>query len=657
MTIPNAIYLAYRTVLDQALGVYDLNPSELARYYVFKRFEYANPRFVSERQIDISLRAKADPVLMKAFDLPDIFGPQEIDFLSLLLRRTRGKVIRLVGNVGTGKSTLLQYMLDCYLPTQNAFRDGLMVLVDAAELLLTQATYDYATFVRRIISALWENLRASRKLSFADPALDDLLAGSGSPNGWWIHRSEIFVEKLVECLRKEVKSRQENCVILAFDNVDIVTADVQQHLARFTEELAAAVRCTVVVALRPPNVRNFGYPSEGQRIRPDDLWQRPPLLREVLSNRLRMVLDGRDNLRVPRPISLRGRNATMTFSHIERFIHNVITVVLTDSVVSTLEQLTNYNVRHALDLMHHFLMSWNLDIDVLLGPVFHLEVTGESPKRPDMTDDLIVALCLRNHRLYSSKWSDLDNLFVIVNTDLQTHQLLKIRLLKKCLASSDGCVLGSLVAHLKRFGYHEDAIVRAIEQLSVQNWRLITLEKKANAQDGNRRVDGSPDGVSHNLADIVASAAAASLTVTITDAGIYYVEQLLRRINYIQLVADELPLPATISMAGQTIYDRLKGFLRFVTYLSDRELAELEKFINSGSDPTSAYSEIEHVYGETIVTVDLYESFMANLERLHRTHHMADVDTYNKLMETAAELRSSVLTKYHSLVRRATYHG
>ena len=84
-----------------------------------------------------------DPALKRDFDVPDCFSALERELLSFLQVKIGGKFLRIVGDPGTGKSTLIRYMFRDYLPQQPFFAKGKIIVIDLAKAPRTRREFTY----------------------------------------------------------------------------------------------------------------------------------------------------------------------------------------------------------------------------------------------------------------------------------------------------------------------------------------------------------------------------------------------------------------------------------------------------------------------------------------------------------------------------------
>ncbi len=588
---PNAIYQAYRHLLDAVFVQQRLCKKDFENLYVFERFELVKHRFALPFADDPSIELLDDPVMQRAFDLRSEFGQQERDLLSFLMTEVDedGKCMRLVGEVGTGKSTFLRFMFKDYLPRQEFFRGGKILYVDFSEILISHDCYDYELTVERVC---WELLR---RLMGSKEAKEEF---------------RVFNEaRLLDLLRSLGDQVGQSRVVIVLDNVDTWPTTFQQNLAILVQQLARAARCTVVIAMRPLTAKSFAVDCEGWA--PSYLLeQRPPLLHKVIEKRLRQHLESKIDFRLPRVVSMQGSRFTIKFTGIERYISNFINLLMHEKVRQALENLTNYNVRLALLWTLDFLMSWNLDIPQLLGPVFRAQFAKGPVKSLDVMETFILAMGLKDHQMYFPSVSNLENLFSAHLANAEHDLLIKLRCLVYCHAHQPSSNATMLKEHLSKFGYSTEEQHTALNQLVRASRRLLLpLE------------GGSFESLTQ---------------LKISSAGEYYLDDLMYRANYLQMVADDIPLPQPVQVTGGTIYERFHGILDVLETLANQELADYRRFLKLGGEAEELLglygdcSAIEKVVQRLTVTVRRLEDAGAMTDRSARTDLLQAVDRLSR---------------------------
>ncbi len=559
--LPNGFYQLYGHLFDEIFLEKTFDFDVLKDLYIFDRYEPAREPFVPREW------QKVDPVthseLEKEFLLDPNFGYQERQLLSFLLTKlTDGKLLGIVGDVGTGKSTFIQYMFKHYIPGQPFGRDTRIWVVDISHVLQTQEKYAY----HETVAAVLPEVRNA--FIEADATIDD----TGPWTGY----------QFVEYVRGEIRRLSDRRkVIIVFDNVDRFPASFQKNLAQLCDTLVEATSSTVVVALRPITIPHFVLPARAGGTPPQYLEQRPPLIEKVLQRRLEHFTKARGEFKSPHQIRIAGKSVHVSFATVERFVPNFIKLVVERRVQEALEHLSNRNVLVAsmwtLDLMR----AWNLNVPELIDHPGSQEV--HLREHSDNFDTFITALGYSNHDMYFRSTSRLENLFSAGLMDSRHDTLIKCRCLKYCNHHPGPVQKETLLCHLRKFGYEEYEVAKAVNALLEAPRRLL------------QSVDGS------TLAEIN--------TVGISTAGRWYLNKILFYMRYIQIVADDMLLPEEKSLNDGSWPKRMRNLLDVLELIGEREIEEVKSFMSSGSDQNVLADEYIRVYGKGPLAVEMMNSF------------------------------------------------
>jgi hypothetical protein len=603
---PNGLYEAYRYLLDQIFVQTEFDKDQLRHLYIFDRAQYVGERFRPRgwQRVEVV----EDPVLLKDFEIRPEFGEYEREFLSFLRVDLRGKLLRIVGEPGTGKSTFLRFMLDSYLPQQRFFGSGRLISLDLSKVLRVHDRYEYDQTADLLISNL----------------VSSLLKTDAPPRGCagWSHQD------LVDWVRQEVEERGPARVLVAFDNVDVFDAGFQESLWRISESLARSTGCTVILCMRPINSRYFtacGVAGNSVRY---DMWQRPPVLHSVIQRRLEYFLEANEDFKPNRLLRIAAREFWVTFSDMRSFIERFLDMLLDNRIQNALDNLSNYNVKLALLWTLRFISSWNLNVPLLLGRL--IRATGlEMPSEgADEFDTFIVALGLGNYSMYFPRSSCLENLFSAHIRGRESDLLIKYRILKYCSGSSAPVRKDELVEHLRRFGYDSGEIVRAVSLLVAPPRRLL------------RSMDGEEFQEMRTLEP--------------THSGKYYLHRLIYYLKYVQIVADDIDIPEDLSHAmtmDRSIYERMGATLRFIDLIGNREFDEANRFISSGGDSCKLSRHYASIYGTRPLCVEMVDSARASMMSIYaRLHYPASSKEKDALCEEADRIASEFRDRFAGLL-------
>lgn len=595
---PNGFFESYARFFNEVLVQDEFRTDPLRHLYVFDRHQYAEPRFYPARGWE-EVSSISDPELESEFAIDENFGGMEKELLSFLLVRRLSKVLKIVGDIGVGKSTFLQYMLECYLPRQKFFEHGIYIPINMIKIFRDRTEYSYSEVIQ-LLEEWFPDLYRQHAVA-GDNILPDC------PSGW---------KQLLRFLHQLVSARGENRVILAFDNVDAFPPDFQMCLWDVTQQLAECSGATCIVAMRKVNSRYFESLDRMPGTAYYLMEQRPPVVSRVVQRRMLYFLYRDDEIRKRRRICVQARDYNIEFGDLEEFVKKFVDILLDKTAADFLENLTNFNVRVAMRWTLRLLQSWNLNVvrmvTSLINALGHQRYTD-----PLVTfDTLVNALGLNNHSVYFPSESCLENIFSAGLKDTSTDLLVKYRILKYCDAQDWPVRKKALLSHLAVFGYGTRECQPALDQLMAHPRRLIR----------------SDDGESFD----------SLRTIELNPAGRYYLARLIHYMDYLQLVMYDCYLPDALVDAldrQSTLPSRIASVVGFVEFIGDTELSEICRGIKRlGVRFRQDYSG---VYGDDLLAARI----LANLERevklIYRAVRSGD-DAHNSSVEICSLVQAAM---------------
>jgi hypothetical protein len=554
---PNGFYQAYRHLFDEICVQQEFESDHLKELYIFDRATHVEEPVHLKGWCKVEL--VKDPVIEREFDLLPEFSIYEREFLTFLLTDVKGKLLRLIGPVGSGKSTFIRYMFEHYLLKQRFFEKNMTVLIDLSKILRTQKEYTYDETVRVVLKEIKNRLAKMQVESH-----------------YLIARNEHL---LVQFLQKQVNILGPKHVFIVFDNADVFSASFQGHLSEFALNLSTASGCTVILTTRMVNAPNFSDPAKGGAIPRYDMFQRPPLIHKVIERRLNYLIDVKQDFQQERTIRIELDQFTVTFSDVETFVKTFTEFILHDRVRDALESLANFNVRLAFLWTLVIIGSWNLNIPLMVNRIMKLVGFNKKLKPVDAFDTFLLALGMCNHQMYFPSHSLLENLFSAHLSNHENDHFIKYRCLKFCSRSDKSIGKTGLEGHLMNFGYSIPEITEAVNQ-------LLSLPK---------RLLESDDGQTYNTLK----------TLRITYAGRYYIHRLVYAIRYVQIVADDIVLPDEVSLHEGNQRKRLSNLLEVLEFMGEKEIEETRRFVDSNGKHNIAVQDYIDIYGKTPLTVNI----------------------------------------------------
>ena len=296
---------------------------------------------------------------------------------AILADAISNRPIALVGDVGVGKSSFLKHLMyvSAFAEFQHAMyayvnfgRKGALsqnlstlVLDQIEEALITGYDIDiaenifvrsvYKAEVRRFEKSVYGPLKDSNPEKYEEKIMDMLAAKQAD-------RSD-HLRRSVEYLAKEKRKQ----IIIALDNADQRSTDVQQEAFIIAQNLASEWRATVFISVRPKTFflsKRSGalaaYPHKVFTVA-------PPRIDEVIERRLVFALriaEGRIQLERLRAISF-------NLGNIATFIKVLLSSIdRNDSVKVFLENITSGNIRELVQFISGMFGNPNVDLQAAI---------------------------------------------------------------------------------------------------------------------------------------------------------------------------------------------------------------------------------------------------------------------------------------------------
>lgn len=380
-------------------------------------------RFVEP--IDRVIRAASPPSHTDSQLLEDTANPQEITKRLAQLKSLENKILLLIGTVGAGKTTFLDYLQTVALPREVIDKTAWVRInmnpspVSPAEI-YSWLRREVCSHCRATLPELdFEDIEQLQKLYSVE--LNQFKKGPGKlyeavPTTYAIKFAE-QLQKLQEDEKITATAYTRFCaaergklLVIALDNSDKRTLEEQLLMFEVAQWLQKEFRCLIILPLREETYDNYRDRPPLDTALKDLVFRiEPPLFQNVLHKRIQLALkqlaaEGNRQLTYELPNGFRveyGSNeisyyltsiVRSIFEH-DRYIRRLIT------------GLAGRNIRRALEIFIEFCTSGHIGEDQILK-IKHAEGLYSIPL------EVVTRVLLRtNRRLYDSDYSYILNVF------------------------------------------------------------------------------------------------------------------------------------------------------------------------------------------------------------------------------------------------------
>lgn len=344
---------------------------------------------------------------------------------------TSKRPIVLIGDVGVGKTSFIKNLI--YVSAKDEFENALFIYIDLGR----QASFadDIKEFIideieRQLLEIHDVDLYSSSFIFGAyhgevarfRRGLDGHLEDSDPP---------AYQRALIEHLKQKTQNKPDHIkrsidhiskarhkqVVIAIDNADQRSLQVQQQAFVISEEIASGWGAVVFIAVRPHTFYQSkragalsAYPTKAFTIS-------PPRIDLVLEKRLGFALSMATG---ETPIEQLG-SSRLSMSSLAYFLQAIIyTLKKTDELLTLLDNISNGNVRTAVELVVNYIGSANADSERIIKEV----MDGQDYKIP--VHDFSKTIIYGEYTSYYPTRSTAYNLFDVTEADPREHFLASI---------------------------------------------------------------------------------------------------------------------------------------------------------------------------------------------------------------------------------------
>jgi GTPase SAR1 family protein len=541
----------------------------------FSQYAFVSKDILASRYDALFPDLAAAPTLIPAVKKEKISSDLLADSLS---RRP----ILLLGDVGVGKSTFLQYL--AVIEAKEEFKNSVLITLNLGS--RGALSKNFKSFVvpeierqlldvheidvydRAIVRATYDSeLRRFKRSIHGDLEDTDLSAFRTEERKMLARHLEDSFTHIGRVLEHVAKGRKKQVVIF-IDNVDQRSESDQQEAFLVGQALAENWPCVVFITLRPETFYLSHRTGALSGYHPRAFTIAPPRIDRVLKRRLefaRKICSGRI------AASALSQTSGVQLQSLDLLIEAFLDSIDSNSeLIEFLENISGGNVRLTLDLVRGFFGSGHVDTQSIV------EIMRRQGDYRIPYHQFLRAVMFGDHEFYDPETSPILNLFDINQPDPRQHFLCAILLKTLSVMAPNGkkgfVEIDDLYDKLQGFGFVSDQIDFAVARC---------LQKKA-AETSNRLtpIDGQDTPRS----------------LRVTSLGLYHTDRLASSFAYVDAVITDIPLldgktRGKITNA-QDIMLRADRVAAFREYMDSIWAALQHSALESGFDWNSTSNEL-----------------------------------------------------------------
>lgn len=503
--------------------------------------------------------------------------------------------ILLIGDVGVGKSSFINYLTTVYIPslkTKSIFlyidlgssatlsTDIRLTILDSIEIQLLESYSIDVQSADLVKNVYWpETKRFATSITGSlykndsdkyNEKLTEHLASLAS-------RREDHLAKVLQFLSKSQKRQ----VIIFIDNADQRSENTQQKAFLVAQELSQSWHATVFVALRPTTFHSSVKAGALSGYHPKAFSIAPPRIDKVIQRRLDFGIK-----LAAGDIKIEGiSNAIKVNLHTLCDLMKVLkfSLIVNDALIEALENLSSGNVRRALDLVRDFFGSGHINTEKIIS------IYRETGRYTVATHEFMRSLIFGHSSHFDPSRSEFSNIFDIRFSDPKDHFsipiILGILLTYKNSSSNQGWVpLPEVIGTMQTYGFTDEQVLQAT--VAGNKARLFEFLG----------------------ADSIEWGYINSITLRINSRGAYHHQRVPSKFYYMDAVVIDTPI-----LAGEfrrdiadvhSITDRINRAIIFSKYLSNcwQSVSQAQALFDWPTYENALYAEIETISRRANVT-------------------------------------------------------
>lgn len=376
-------------------------------------------------EIDRIIRNSAPIVAAEAVLIEDVVTPKAVlhsfdDLVSL-----RNKILLLIGSVGSGKSTFIDYLRECVLSEDLRERTA-WVRIDLNPAPLSRDEI-YPWLRQQIIAGIKSSspdvdtdcldgqLNLYRKEVKQLEAIDGELLGKDSREfkstlATALEQLRANGPRTIQALEQYLCSGRNRLLIVVLDNCDKRNREEQLLMFQVAKYIQSEIRCLVILPLRHETFENHRHEPPLDTALKDLIFRiEPPSFHEVLKRRLSLVVKEARQLG-PKKLSYHvgGKTVEITTDKLERFLHAMMGALFEHEQYGRkiIVGLSGWNIRKAFEIFLEFCRSGFIREEDIF------QQQASTGQLENLSHGVVAKILLRtNRRYYDGNDSYVKNLF------------------------------------------------------------------------------------------------------------------------------------------------------------------------------------------------------------------------------------------------------
>lgn len=420
-------------------------------------------RYIGE--IDRIIRNSSPGLICEAPLVQNTAEPVEITGHFTNLPSLRNKILLLVGSVGAGKSTFVDFLQDRALPSEiQEHTAWLRIDLNPAPVNTSEI---YGWLRREIIDGIratspdidahsLENLKKiyRHQIREFDAGEGALFTKDSEPYNSrladLLGKLKADAELTIECLEHFLCTGRGRLLVIVLDNCDKRDRDQQLLMFQVAKYIQKEIRCLVVLPLRHETFENHRHEPPLDTALKDLVYRiEPPSFHEVLTRRLGLVVSEARRIG-PKCLTyyVGGKKVEFPVEKLERFLHAMMGALFDHKQYGRkiIIGLAGWNIRKAFEIFLEFCRSGFIKEE----DIFERQVNDQ--KEIGLPHGVVAKVLLRtNRRYYDGNQAFVKNLFQVDPARPRTNSFLRYWILS-WLRSRGGLVGPSGIKGYHRLG-------------------------------------------------------------------------------------------------------------------------------------------------------------------------------------------------------------